>query len=52
MDESVLQRCTERRLCKYTKNTVDADARTKKAVMQWGADKWCDQILGQQQRNV
>ena len=46
MDESVLQGVQKEDFINTLKNTVDADARTKKAVMQWGADKWCDQILG------
>ena len=46
MDESVLQGVQKEDFVNTLKNTVDADARTKKAVMQWGADKWCDQILG------
>ena len=46
MDESVLQGVQKEDFVNTLKNTVDADARTKKAVMQWGADKWCDEILG------
>ena len=46
MDESVLQSVQKEDFVNTLKNTVDADAKTKKAVMQWGADKWCDEILG------
>ena len=46
MDESSLKGVQKEDFVNTLKNTVDADARTKKAVMQWGADKWCDQILG------
>ena len=46
MDESVLQGVQKEDFVNTLKNTVDADARTKKAVIQWGADKWCDEILG------
>jgi len=46
MDESVLQGVQKEDFVNTLKNTVDADARTKKAVMQWGGDKWCDEILG------
>jgi len=46
MDESVLQGVQKEDFVNTLKNTVDADARTKAAVMQWGGDKWCDEILG------
>jgi hypothetical protein len=46
MDESSLQGVQKEDFVNTLKNTVDADARTKKAVMQWGGDKWCDEILG------
>ena len=46
MDESSLQGVKKEDFVNTLKNTVDADARTKKAVMQWGGDRWCDEILG------
>ena len=46
MEESILKGVQKEDFVNTLKNTVDADARTKKAVMQWGADKWCDEILG------
>mgnify|MGYP001156689126 CR=1 FL=1 len=46
IDESSLQGVKKEDFVNTLKNTVDADARTKKAVMQWGGDKWCDEILG------
>jgi len=46
MDKSSLQGVKKEDFVNTLKNTVDADARTKKAVMQWGGDKWCDKLLG------
>ena len=46
MEESILKGVQKEDFVNTLKNTVDADARTKKAVMQWGGDKWCDEILG------
>jgi len=46
MKKSTLNGVLKEDFLNTLKNTVDADARTKKAVMQWGADKWCDHQLG------
>ncbi len=46
LDESSLKGVQKEDFVNTLKNTVDADARTKKAVMQWGGDKWCDELLG------
>ena len=42
IDESSLQGVKKEDFVNTLKNTVDADAKTKKAVMQWGGDKWCE----------
>ena len=46
MKKSTLNGVLKEDFINTLKNTVDADARTKKAVMQWGADKWCEHQLG------
>lgn len=46
MERSILKGVQKEDFVNTLKNTVDADARTKKAVMQWGGDKWCDKLLG------
>ena len=42
IDKSSLQDVKKQDFVNTLKNTVDADARTKEKVMQWGGDKWCE----------
>ena len=42
MERSILKGVQKEDFVNTLKNTVDADAKTKKAVMQWGGDKWCE----------
>lgn len=46
MEEEVLKGVQKEDFVNTLKNTVDTDAKTKKAVMQWGGDKWCEHHIG------
>ena len=46
MEEEVLKGVQKEDFVNTLKNTVDTDAKTKKAVMQWGGDKWCEHHFG------
>ena len=46
LKESTLNGVKKEDFVNGIKNLVGNSARTKKSVMQWGGDKWCDKLLG------
>ena len=46
LKESTLNGVKKEDFVNGIKDLAQTSARTKKSVMQWGGDKWCEEILG------